>query len=135
MPKRKRSERSKRWCFTLNNPTQEEEESIAQALDQLKNSGTVNDTSNTMKLTYLISGREQISTIHLQGYCELQNKTSLSTMKAWMPRAHWEKAMGTSLEASDYCKKDGNFQEAGTLLPGRVCTCILCELELTNCAI
>lgn len=110
--------RSKRWCFTLNNPTEEEKEFITLChlvLEKKK------ETENTRmkQLTYLISGIEQVSTLHIQGYLELTNKTSLSTMKKFIKRAHWEQARGTSLEASEYCKKDNNFKESGILAPGQ----------------
>lgn len=60
-----------------------------------------------------------MSTLHFQGYLETQNKTSLSSMKTFLRRAHWEKAGGSPQEAADYCKKDGDFQEKGTLSKGR----------------
>lgn len=101
--------RSKRWCFTLNNPTEEESDFMSTLIQDLTK-------CTELKLTYLCFGKEQVSTPHLQGYLELSQKTSLSTMKTFLTRAHWEKAKGTSEQASAYCKKDGNFQESGTLM-------------------
>lgn len=106
--------RSKRWCFTLNNPTVEEEEFILSQINILKANGTPE-----LKLTYLCFGREVVSTTHLQGYLETSSKTSLSTMKKFLTRAHWEKAKGTPMEGSDYCKKDGDYEEGGTLSSGQ----------------
>lgn len=110
MPKRTRS---KRWCFTLNNPTEEEKDFLSTQLLMMKTKET------TPKLTYLIFGLEAVSTQHYQGYLETETKSSLSTMKKFLKRAHWEKARGTPIEASEYCKKDGNFQEEGSLSPGQ----------------
>jgi hypothetical protein len=107
--------RSRRWCFTLNNPTPEENESIRQQMTLLMQASK----TQWLPLTYLVFGRECQSTPHLQGYLELSKKTSLSTLKKFLSRAHWEKAKGTSKQASDYCKKDGDFEEAGTLSPGQ----------------
>ena len=73
----------------------------------------------TLKLTYLVFGREAVSTPHLQGYLELSSKTSLSTMKRFLVRAHWEKAKGTPKQASEYCKKEGDYEEVGTLSCGK----------------
>ena len=114
MPKR---QRSKRWCFTLNNPTEEETEFMQNLVENMKDGSST--STNGVELTYMIYGIEQVSTRHLQGYLELKNKTSLSTMKRLKKRAHWEKAKGTSKQASDYCKKDGDFYEGGSIMPGQ----------------
>ena len=106
--------RSKRWCFTLNNPIPEEKELLQQQI------GLLNAAQESKyKLTYLVFGREEVSTPHLQGYLELSSKTSLSTLKSFLSRAHWEKAKGSSKQASEYCKKDGDYEEAGALSVGQ----------------
>jgi len=115
--------RAKRWCFTLNNPTVEENEFMDTLIQDLTKASKI-------VLTYLCFGREVVSTPHLQGYLELSSKTSLSTMKTFLSRAHWEKAKGTSKEASDYCKKDGIFEEAGVLAPGQGARTDLEEIKL-----
>jgi hypothetical protein len=92
---------SKYWCFTLNNYTQDEEKAIRQ-----------------LETTYLIYGRERgegEGTPHLQGYLELSSRKRLSTVKRMLGlrRAHLERRLGTSEEAAEYCKKDGDFFESG----------------------
>lgn len=109
--------RSKRWCFTLNNPTQEEEDLLLTQGEEIGN-----DSNLMIPLTYLIFGKEYgqgCNTLHFQGYLELKKKLSLSSVKEFLTRAHWEKAKGTGQQASDYCKKDGDFVEFGTLNPGQ----------------
>jgi len=54
-------------------------------------------------------------TKHLQGFVVYQTRTRFATVKSQLPRAHIEKMAGTPIQASDYCKKDGNFEEFGTL--------------------
>jgi hypothetical protein len=49
----------------------------------------------------------------LQGFVVFVKKQSPLSLKRLLMRAHWEVARGTSKEASDYCKKDGNFVEYG----------------------
>jgi putative hemolysin len=114
--------RAKRWCFTLNNPTEEEKELVLQSGRILSaRYRTKGGEQKDKKITYLIYGIEQASTmtLHFQGYVELATKTSMNILKQWLPRAHWEKAKGTSKQASDYCKKDGDYKEYGELAPGR----------------
>lgn len=92
--------KSKFWCFTLNNPEVTDE-------DLLRN----------LKYDYLIFGREigKSGTKHLQGYIEFSVRKEFTTVCKINPRIHWENRRGSSLQASDYCKKDGDFVEIGKL--------------------
>lgn len=93
------------FVFTLNNPTDEEEKLLT-----------------TLSYKYLIYGREkgQSGTPHLQGYCELDKKISFNKMKKFISRMHIEPRKGTAKQAADYCKKDGDFVELGTISnPGK----------------
>ncbi len=94
-------QQGRRFCFTLNNYTDEEEEFIQKT-----------------KCTYLVVGREvgDGGTPHLQGYIEFSRKKTLGGVKKRIgSRSHIEFAKGTSNEASQYCKKDGTFFESGQL--------------------
>lgn len=90
-----------------------------------------NGSQKELKLTYLIFGTEigESGTPHLQGYMESASKTSMSTLKKLIPKAHWEKAKGTSKQASEYCKKDGQYKEAGNLAPGQGTRSDLLEIK------
>lgn len=90
---------SKRWCFTLNNYSDGD-------IALFKN----------LSCLYMVFGYEvaESGTPHLQGFLTLKNKQRLAGMKKIHATAHWEAAKGTSLQASEYCKKDGNFYEHGT---------------------
>jgi len=90
---------SRRWCWTLNNYGDD----IADVLEQID-------------ATYMVFGREcgESGTKHLQGYFVLPRKKQLGGVKKLIPGAHFEIARGTHKEASDYCKKDGDFLERGT---------------------
>lgn len=90
---------SRRWCFTVNNWSQEEL-----------------DTLLALQVIYLIIGKEvgENNTPHLQGFVILPKPQRLSALKKINLRAHWEPARGTTEQASDYCKKDGDFTETGT---------------------
>lgn len=82
---------------------------------------TLNGTHNVDKLnsiknwTYMVAGREVSSsgTRHLQGFVIYKTRTKFSTIKKQLPEAHIERMMGSSKEASDYCKKDGDYNEFG----------------------
>lgn len=88
------------FCFTLNNWSDAEIETI-----------------KTIKHKYLIYGREmgESGTPHLQGYMELQGQREFASLKKIIPRMHIESRKGTAKEASDYCKKEGNFEEIGII--------------------
>ncbi len=93
--------RKRRWCFTLNNYTAEEEEAIQ---------------TYGGECLYLCYGREigESGTPHLQGFFIRENAVSLKSLKRFNKRAHWEAAKGNSVQASEYCKKDGDVWECGT---------------------
>lgn len=94
---------AKRWVFTLNNPTDDEEQAIGDFYEHC---------------VYLVFGREtgEQNTPHLQGYFILQTKHNLTWIKRRISdRIHLEISRGTPLQASNYCKKDGDFEEFGEL--------------------
>lgn len=96
--------RAKRWVFTLNNPTDDEEQAISECGEK--------DTTE-----YLVFGREtgDSGTPHFQGYVIFTAAVRLSTVKSRLgsDRFHLEVSRGTPKEASDYCKKDDNYEEFG----------------------
>lgn len=94
----------KRWCFTLNNYTAEEEASCLEFFRE--------------HCTYGVYGREvgESGTPHLQGFVILHRQQRLSFLRRRLSnRAHFEGSRGTSVEAANYCKKDGDFIESGTV--------------------
>lgn len=95
---------AKRWCFTINNWTAAELQALLDTADSFD---------------YLCVGRERgdSGTPHLQGYFILKTKLRLNNVKVLpgLNRAHLEISRGTPLEASNYCKKDNDFEEFGTL--------------------
>lgn len=89
-------------CFTVNNYTDDD----------------WNTDFSKWKCSYFICGREigEEGTPHLQGYVEWNSSKNFTTVhKLFKGRGHWEKRKGTPEEASEYCKKDGNFKEIGKL--------------------
>lgn len=86
---------AKHWCFTLNNPTDEE-------IEQLKN-------CDCRFIVFQKENAPGTGTLHLQGYLMLDTKKRLSYVKLINGRAHWEIARGTPRQNIDYCTKAGGF--------------------------
>lgn len=93
-PKKKQVSASIRWCFTLNNYTEDEYSAIVSII-------------RGNKLRYGIMGKEvgDSGTPHLQGYVEF--KTRNRPMSVFdNKRIHWEKAKGDKESNIDYCSKE-----------------------------
>lgn len=91
---------SRNWCFTINNYT---DESIANC--------------KAIVCRYIAAGYETGSqgTPHIQGYVVFKERKGLVGVQRLLGNAHWEIAKGSHSQASDYCKKDGNFWESGEI--------------------
>lgn len=93
------SVRSRGWCFTLNNYTEED-------IIHLRQRGS----------KYLLFGKEvgDNGTPHLQGYVYFKSQRTFSAVKKdFGSRYHLEAQRGSCEQAIDYCKKDGQFEEIG----------------------
>lgn len=100
-PPRATATQSKRWCFTINNYVQLNE-------DSLQLLGPTCD--------YLVYGREvgASGTPHLQGFVIFHTNHRFNAVQAIFPTgAHLEKTGGPSHLAAAYCKKDHDFVEFG----------------------
>ncbi|AIF71501.1 replication-associated protein [McMurdo Ice Shelf pond-associated circular DNA virus-1] len=93
----------KHWQFTLNNPTQDERNVLAELGDQ-------------PTTQYLIYGDEvgASGTPHLQGHVSFVQRYRFNQVKNWVsPRAHLE-LVRLLRRHIEYCKKDGAYLEFGT---------------------
>jgi len=97
----------KAYCFTLNNYSEDEFQSIK---------GVCETESR-----YAIVGREvgESGTRHLQGYIMFTKPYRFATIKnRYLPRCHIEVAAGSPDSNRRYCSKDGNFTEFGEMPRG-----------------
>ncbi len=94
------SQRSRGWCFTINNPNGFDECDIQLLKDQS---------------TYGVIGKEvgEQGTPHLQGFVRFEHPVTFRRIKSLLQRAHIEAQRGSTVQASDYCKKEGDFDEWG----------------------
>lgn len=69
---------------------------------------------------YVCYGKEtgESGTLHWQGYVYFKEKKSFAFIRGIIPRAHIEKQRGNCKQAIDYCKKDGDWREWGTMPRG-----------------
>lgn len=88
---------AKRWCFTLNNYTDEDINCVREAF-------------NNENCVFAVVGIEvgENGTPHLQGFIHLRNKKTFRSLKSILPSAHIELARGTDVENQLYCKKENN---------------------------
>lgn len=94
--------RTRAWCFTLNNYTEDE-------LNALRNLG--------QSAEYCILGKEIAPSTgmhHIQGFIRFTNPRNASSLKKCSNRIHHEKAKGTDFDNFTYCSKEKNFEEFGT---------------------
>lgn len=96
----KQAKTARNLCFTLNNYTDVEYNQIVK-----------------LNHKYLVIGKEvgESGTPHLQGYIEFQSSKALNVLYKLNPRIHWETRKGTAKQASDYCMKEGKFEEFGEI--------------------
>lgn len=94
------------FCFTINNPGQQSELSLR-------------DLGRAVGTRYIVCGHERGAngTPHIQGFVYFKNPRSDSSVRRLpaFAHAHVESARGSPAQASDYCKKDGDFWEEGEL--------------------
>lgn len=96
--------KSKGFCFTINNPTDQDNEQLQKLKDE-------------PSVLYLVWGTELGSsgTLHYQGFVRLKHPVTSNRIRSLLSRAHVEIQKGTSQQAAEYCKKDGVFVEYGNL--------------------
>ncbi|ASM90388.1 replication associated protein [Hudisavirus sp.] len=86
---------AKRWCFTINNPTDD---------DMFWEDAEQQEKFDFLAVQYEV-GKQ--GTPHYQGFVILKRRNRLTWLKSnFNNRAHWEKTRGTDLEAAQYCMKD-----------------------------
>lgn len=89
-----RNPSSRYWCFTINNPTETEIDSIKRCTD--------------WKYVVFAMEKGESGTPHLQGYVVWASNKRLSGCRrvVGFERAHFEKRAGSEQQAIDYCFKD-----------------------------
>jgi hypothetical protein len=100
---------ARHWCFTLNNYGDVDVQRLR-------------DLSVDERVDYVVFGREkgEKGTPHLQGYIAYAKKASFGKVKEDLGSAsHLEPARGSPKQASEYCKKDQDFEEFGVLPRGQ----------------
>lgn len=111
VPSHKIMSQGKRWVFTINNYTDENQE-------ELRRVG-----SNGELVEYLCFGREvgEAGTPHLQGFVIFKRRLRFRNVKQHLggDHVHIESARGSNIQASEYCKKDDDYEEFGRLSQGQ----------------
>lgn len=98
---------AKRWCFTINNPTDADKFWLS-----CPGQPDEHPSDILSQIDYLVLQEERGAegTLHWQGYLILNKRQRIAWLKRHLnSRAHWEVSRGTPKEASDYCKKDETY--------------------------
>lgn len=92
--------KSRGWCFTINNPTEDDFHDVEDLKGHAK---------------YYVFGREvgEQGTPHFQGYVLFHHARGLAGVKRLLRRAHLEQQRGSCNQAIVYCQKDGDWDEWG----------------------
>ena len=92
--------RFRNYCYTLNNYT-------------VGDSASLSD----IEAVYHVWGYERSAsgTPHVQGFIQFETPKALTAVKKIIPRSKWEVMKGSLEQASDYCKKDGDYVEKGEI--------------------
>lgn len=95
--------RSRAWCFTIHNYTEENYEHI-----------------KSVECRYLIIAKEKgesEKTDHLQGYIEFDTQRTMGGIKKLFKNntVHLEVRRGTAQQAREYCTKENEFFEKGEI--------------------
>lgn len=97
------SGRACRWCFTINNPTEEDK-------FWLNDQGEPSDLLSNIYYCILQEERGAEGTLHWQGFLILTQRQTFAWVKRRInKRAHWEVAKGTNEQARDYCRKEETY--------------------------
>jgi hypothetical protein len=100
------SKPARRWCFTLNNPSEEDYTQIY-------------NLEFNQELSYGVVGLEkgsQNGTVHFQGYLIMKAPWRLSKCRELFDTAaHFEIAIADTAKNRLYCTKEGNFFEFGNV--------------------
>lgn len=93
-----RSTRSRGWCFTINNFSEQDKENVSKLISEAK---------------YGIAETEHCGegegTPHIQGYLYYENAQTFNRIKILLGnRTHIEPAKGSPSQNYDYCSKEGN---------------------------
>lgn len=101
--------RSRHWCFTLNNYSENHVE-------------TLRELGQSAQVSYLVYGKEigESGTPHLQGYVVLAVRKRGHQVKSVLPgNPHLEPSLGTPEQNKAYCEKEGQSEEFGSCPSGQ----------------
>lgn len=104
-PRQRQGSGAKHWCMTVNNYTEDDEQRLT-------------DFFSGDQCQYGIMGKEtgEAGTPHLQCFFSLKVRHNLTWLKNHVhATAHFEVARGTPQQASEYCKKEDDYEEFGEL--------------------